>query len=285
MLFESSKNILRPYKRKLARLLGRSSGRAPELANPAFWLTPYPDLAEFPSENDGIFSYNRYEIPIPNPVLRSTVSEADLGKFLYIGAAWAAVCQKYLPNDRRAFVLDMGCGVGKTARFLALNPLIDYCGFDIFMPSIVWCKREFPKITGDRFRFEHFDGISAMYNPKGTIPSAEYVFPVADDSVDLAFAASLFTHLYEEDARHYFQETFRVLKKGGVALFSIHSFEDVPLFFPDARMDSSMHTMGNENVMLVSKESFADLGGSSGLKIKEAIGRVCGQETIVFEKR
>ena len=53
------------------------------------------------------------------------------------------------------------------------------------------------------------------------------LFPAGDAAVTLAFAASLFTHLLEPDARHYLREVARVLAPGvGSALLSIHV--DVP---------------------------------------------------------
>jgi SAM-dependent methyltransferase len=277
------KGMLRPYRSALQKASVDPAGVTPA-PRPMPWLPQGVELDHFPVENDPNFNYSAHQLPIPNSLLRSTVSDPDLGKFLYIGAAWASVCQHFLPEDRRASVLDMGCGVGKTARFLALNPFIEYCGFDIFMPAIEWCRREFPKVTGSRFRFEHFDGISAMYNPKGRMRSQDYVFPVPDSSVDLAIAASLFTHLFEADARHYFQQTFRALKKGGLALFSIHTFEDATLFFPNAKVDAGASTMGAEGVMLVRPDYFGEWGRASGLRVREALGRVCGQETFLFEK-
>jgi SAM-dependent methyltransferase len=293
MAVQFLKNKLRTIKKMLVKLLKPGSltqpGMAepaplPEVAKPAPWLTKELDLDRFPINNDDTFIYNPFEIPVPNPILRFTVSEPELGKWLYIGAAWATVCSRYLPKNVRASVLDIGCGVGKTARFLVLNPLIDYCGFDIFQPSIDWCNREFPVIAGDRFRFEHFDGISAMYNPKGKIPSTEYIFPMGDESVDLAFAASLFTHLYEDDRRHYFEETRRVLKKRGVAVFSIHTLDDLKSQYPNMVIEPGMNFKGNEQVMFMKKEYFIKTAYEFGLSVKEEIGKVCGQETIAFEK-
>jgi SAM-dependent methyltransferase len=273
------KNILRPIKKKLLSLFPYK----PE-TKMAAWLVYGTDPDHFPIDNEKKFKYNPLELPVPNYTLRFTSGPKELDNYLYIGAAWATICNRYLSKKSRSLVLDIGCGVGKTARFLILNPLIDYCGFDIFLPSIVWCRREFPRIVGDSFRFEHFDGFSETYNPDGKTAATDYKFPVEDGKVDLAFAASLFTHLLEKDMRHYLNETNRVLKPGGVAVFSIHTLEDLKDQYPNTKIENGKNYIGNEHVMFIRKQFFIETAIEFGLSVKEEIGKICGQETIVFEK-
>jgi hypothetical protein len=78
----------------------------------------------FPIDNDGAFKKNRRTIPVPNETLRQTVSRKDLGGFYWIGENWAMAIANVLEIGREELefpqeplVLDMGCGVGKTARF------------------------------------------------------------------------------------------------------------------------------------------------------------------------
>lgn len=113
----------------------------------------------------------------------------------------------YLPESPR--VLDLGCGCGKLARFFCLNPGLTYVGIDLFAPSIRWCRRAFAPFS-DRFDFIHFDGQSDIYNPTGKIKSSEYVLPLEDSEMDMTICASLFTHLFEADARHYLEEIARI---------------------------------------------------------------------------
>ena len=61
------------------------------------------------------------------------------------------------------------------------------------------------------------------YNPDGVIKVQEFIFPCQDESVDITFAASVFTHLLENDCIKYLEETSRVLKDGGHAVLSIHT--------------------------------------------------------------
>jgi SAM-dependent methyltransferase len=254
-----------------------------EVAQPASWLSESSSEGSHDS-NDQEFTYNPQELPLPNETLRAAVSGPDLGRFLYIGHAWATLCAKYLPPKRQVLILDVGCGVGKMARFLALDPRVFYVGFDIYLPAIQWCSREFSRLYGERFKFEHFDGKSAMYNPNGKTPVGDYRFPVDDSSVDFVLGASIFTHLYEKDMKHYFAETSRVLISNGIALFSIHTPDEYQTFFPDADDYGNEKFIGNEQVILVDRDYFIELAIEYGLKLHNLPGRLCGQELVAFRK-
>ena len=56
------------------------------------------------------------------------------------------------------------------------------------------------------------------YNPAGTLTCETARFPAKDG----IYAASLFTHLYPNDAGAYMREMHRVLKVGGLAMVSFH---------------------------------------------------------------
>lgn len=282
MLSRISTYLKRAAERENAEKPCHTAGSKPSAtgaAQPAHWLA-----CGVTECNDDTFNYNRLELPLPNQLLRAAVSGPDLDRFLYIGSAWTAVCLQYKQATSELSVLDIGCGVGKMVRFLAINPAVHYVGFDIYLPAIKWCQREFTRVYGDRFRFEHFDGHSSMYNPDGVVQVQSYQFPVDGDSVDLAIGASIFTHLYEEDIRHYFSETARTLQIGGVAVFSIHTLDEVDRFFPGSHGVADLNLFGNEQVMLIDKGYFIGIGKEYGLQLLDSPGRLCGQELIVFQK-
>ena len=127
------------------------------------------------------------------------------------------------PRER---ILDAGCGVGRLAA-----PLLDYLatgeyvGFDLSRPAIRWCRQAIePRHPG--FRFVHADIFNSHYNPRGTVAPESYRFPCADGSVDLVFAASLFTHLQPKAADRYLEESARVLKPGGRAALSFFLLDE-----------------------------------------------------------
>jgi SAM-dependent methyltransferase len=110
-------------------------------------------------------------------------------------------------------VLEMGCGCGRNAlalsRFLADDG--SYVGQDVDAEMIAWCTRN---LATDRFRFEHNDQFSAVYNPTGSA-GTHYRLPVADGSRTLIIAVSVYSHLLYEDARRYIEESGRVMAPGG----------------------------------------------------------------------
>jgi len=120
----------------------------------------------------------------------------------------------------------------------------------------------------------HLDVRNAHYNPGGTLSPDEALFPADDASIDVAFGASIFTHLLEPAARHYLAETARCLRPGGVLLASIH---DEP---PQGERYS-----GNEDRIDVTAAYFAALARDAGLAARGPHGNLCGQETLLFEKR
>lgn len=202
-------------------------------------------------------------LAVPAFELRTSSSAGDLGLFLGIGEAWAQLVSRFLPDDPT--VLDLGCGCGKLARFLHLNQRLSYVGVDVFEPSILWCRRAFAE-SAHRFRFEHFDGYSATYNPAGTIQVVDYRLPVDDGSIDMAVCGSLFTHLLEPDAVHYLQEIGRTLKNGARAMISIHI--DVP---------PGETWAGDEARIDVDEGHFLGLCQAAGLAPEQRIGVVFGQ--------
>lgn len=210
-------------------------------------------------------------LALPNEVLREASSVSDLAAFFAIGEAWAQLVARYLPQSAPR-VLDLGCGCGKLARFLYLVPDLTYVGIDIFLPSIRWCEKAF-KPVAHRFRFVHFDGHSAIYNPTGIMKARDYVLPLHSGEIDVAVCASLFTHLLQEDALHYLRELHRVAKPGGKVLVSIHTSPT-----PGSQFS------GDETRIDINEEYFLRMAESAGLVLLEKVGVVYGQTTFLLGK-
>lgn len=143
------------------------------------------------------------------------------------GAFWRdrLVAEHNLPSD--GSVLDIGCGVGRTA--VALLPDLargSYEGFDIVPQFIRWCRRQITS-RHPNFRFELADVRNRQYNRSGGVPADAYEFPYADGRFDMAFAASVFTHMRPIEIRRYMSEASRVLKPGGLLLTSVFAVDSV----------------------------------------------------------
>ena len=93
-------------------------------------------------------------LALPDERSREGTSVADLGKWLVIGEAWSHIAARIAPKPAPSYV-DIGCGYGKMARFLALDRGCRFLGIDIDKGSIAWCKAAFADQPG--FAFEHLD--------------------------------------------------------------------------------------------------------------------------------
>jgi SAM-dependent methyltransferase len=121
-------------------------------------------------------------------------------------------------------VLDVGCGIGRMARPLAgfLDEDGRYEGFDVNPVGIGWCQLRYDQ----RFRFTLADLYNRRYHPTGALKAREFRFPYADDAFDVVLAASVLTHLLEDEASHYLAEIARVLRPGGRALVTFFLLDD-----------------------------------------------------------
>jgi SAM-dependent methyltransferase len=119
-------------------------------------------------------------------------------------------------------VVELGCSHGRTMLALTdyLKPPGRYEGLDINAEKIAFAQQHIHSAY-PHCNFTFADVYSAMYNPSlEAVPAEQYRFPYADETFDVAFAASLFTHLQPPAVANYFKETRRTMKRGGKCLFS-----------------------------------------------------------------
>jgi SAM-dependent methyltransferase len=123
-------------------------------------------------------------------------------------------------------VLDVGCGIGRTARPLTgyLGDAGSYDGFDVNREGIGWCRRRYAKHPN--FRFQVADLYNKRYNPRGAHAAADYRFPYEDARFDFVILTSVLTHLLEAETDHYLAETARLLKPFGRVLATFFLLDD-----------------------------------------------------------
>lgn len=151
--------------------------------------------------------------PIPSPP--ATLLEVVGCGGLEVGEAHVDQLRQLAELRPHDAVLDVGCGIGRTA--IPLTSFLSggtYAGFDIWPEAVEWCSEE---ITSrfPNFRFTLVDLFNAAYNPAGRGSPSSFRFPYADDEFDVAFLYSVFTHMLAKDFERYLSELARVLKKGG----------------------------------------------------------------------
>ena len=143
-------------------------------------------------------------------------------------------------------IVDIGSGVGKHAVALRDFNYMDnerfrglYHGFDVDPEMVGWCQGHFPPA---HFRFTLLDMHSKVYNPRGS--KNKPMLRCEDGSIDVVFSQSLFSHLLEEDIRHYMAESFRVLKLGGVMSMTFFCINDLERLQLLGRRWSFRHRIG-----------------------------------------
>jgi SAM-dependent methyltransferase len=131
-------------------------------------------------------------------------------------AATTELCNR-LGVDADMTLVDIGCGIGGTARFLASTFGCSVTGVDL-APNYVAVARELTEWTGlsDRVRFEVGSALE---------------MPFDADSFD--GAVQLHVGMNIDDKQRLCDEVFRILRRGGrFGLYDIMRTSDGPLTFP-----------------------------------------------------
>lgn len=144
---------------------------------------------------------------IPSPRLRHRVhGSTDSEGYIAVGqACWKSIEELAAdaghPIDKCSSILDFGCGSGRTIRNAKNVP--NAWGIDIDPQAIAWCKAN---LRG--YQFQHVQ------------PDPPTEFP--DNSFDLIYAISVFTHLDETMQFQWLAELARIAKPGGLIIATVH---------------------------------------------------------------
>ena len=256
---------LRTYGSRLKRKL---SGEQPANgAPPAKSGDAWRQRRQFPAEST---------IPMPPEGLRGKVGSAPQFHDVALTTMGRMSMAGLRPDHD---VLDIGCGVGRTARYLCgfLEGDARYEGFDVTEVLVEWCQENItPRFPN--FHFTHTPLYHLSYDPDHSLPSAaEFTFPYADESFDFVFAHSVFTHLLPDVTANYLNEVSRVLRPGGTSYSTWILFNDEPSAYSNPRRngmvdDPSGRFAVREPANVGYREEFVrEMHASSGLKIVEPI--------------
>jgi SAM-dependent methyltransferase len=135
--------------------------------------------------------------------------------FLRGGRAGFDAIAAHVQLDQLESVLDFGCGCGRVTRWWSGFPGT-VAGSDVSDAAIEWCRANLP--------FARFE-LNALPPP--------LVFE--DESFDLVYALSVFTHLTADLQLAWRDEVRRVLRPGGLLLLTTHGRSYVPRLGDDER--------------------------------------------------
>ncbi|MEM9553253.1 MAG: class I SAM-dependent methyltransferase [Acidobacteriota bacterium] len=142
------------------------------------------------------------ELP-PRPLLQRVQMTPWVGEYLRVGRASAAAISSLLTEAGTppgAQVLDFGCGLARTLRFIAQHPQLSWrmTGCDVDRISIEWCRGALPSVEFH----------ATWLSPPLPFPRARF---------DAVYAVSVFTHFAADEQRAWAQELARVVRPGGFA--------------------------------------------------------------------
>jgi ubiquinone/menaquinone biosynthesis C-methylase UbiE len=106
-------------------------------------------------------------------------------------------------------VVDIGCGSGRLSTQLSqkFGASITYLGIDVVPELLAYARSK----ASEAYRFHLTEGLG---------------IPTGDNSIDFVAAFSVFTHLKHHETEAYLRQAARVLRRGGILLFS---FLELPL--------------------------------------------------------
>ncbi|MDF9661347.1 class I SAM-dependent methyltransferase, partial [Bacillus cereus] len=104
-----------------------------------------------------------------------------------------------VPLNKESKVLDFGCGWGRIIRFLFKDASDqNLLGIDVDPAMITLCNETLGR---------------GIYKTASPHPPVEFI---SDNSLDIIFAYSVFSHLSEATAENWVKEFSRVLRPGGI---------------------------------------------------------------------
>ena len=146
---------------------------------------------------------------LPGPVLRvATAGTADIEWFLGSGRlGFETICEALadegVDTAKLGAALDFGCGCGRVLRHWPSTGRPKLYGCDIDDRAVRWLSRRLPWV--------------GTATTVGTPP-----LPWPDETFDLVWAFSVFTHLPQELQTPWRNELRRVTRRGGMILLSVH---------------------------------------------------------------
>ncbi len=239
----------------------------------------------FKKKNEYKIAYDDSLIPPLNLMREEGIDVLE--EWFRWGEEWSLILRAFGKIKRNSNVLEIGCGLGRTAfplRFV-LSEKGSFNGFEICKNKIDFLQKNFTPLYKN-FNFIWANVHNTYYNADGKFSASEYKFPYEENKFDLVYAASVFTHMLPDAAKNYFRESARVLKSGGRCVFSFFVLDNYkkeiarpfPFSKKDFAFDNHLEKYGEDfaTVVLENPEQMTafslkminDFAEEAGLKIE-----------------
>lgn len=150
--------------------------------------------------------------------------------FIAHGIRQVNALKKYIGLQNTDHVLDVGCGIGRTA--VALTGIIykgTYDGFDAVEKGINWCNKNIGK-KHPNFKFKFTPIYNDLYNTFSQ-KAEDFTFPYDDARFDKVFLFSVFTHMQIPEIKRYLKEISRVMNSSGQCLATFFLYDETKTEF------------------------------------------------------
>jgi len=144
--------------------------------------------------------------------LISSCQTIDEAMSLAVGGGYLEIGQiekdilLYAGMQPRMSIIDYGCGSGRLAHALPEEYNLNYLGIDIVDELLDYAVSKSPS----NYKFKKHQQLNV---------------PVVSESADIICVFSVFTHLLHHESYIYLEDMKRVLREGGIIIFSFLEFE------------------------------------------------------------
>jgi SAM-dependent methyltransferase len=133
--------------------------------------------------------YRRYA-----SVFKKTKARFDVGAADRWGTAYRHYLRRWLPADRQARIVDIGCGGGRLLRFLTRRGYTNLAGVDISLEQVELARQVVPNVT-------HGDVLDYLES--------------RESSFDLVVGLDIVEHFRKDELPRFFQAIHKSLAPGG----------------------------------------------------------------------
>ena len=163
------------------------------------------------------------------------------GDFHNVGKAIKRQLINKVGLHKHSIILEIGSGYGRVA--VALTDMVcppgRYDGVEIVEKAVKWCTEEITP-SFSNFRFHHAD-VSNPYAKRERGQSASsYQLPFDNNTYDIVYLTSVFSHMRPAEIRAYLEEIARVMKPNGkcfITYYLINGFTESQIASNKATQD------------------------------------------------